>query len=195
MIREPGTRITLIAVLAVMFISTRSAPAHIVGIGWNTSTPGSVTISAHHDHKASDIANIDINSMKIKVDGTSYGWTSVFTADSVSGLSGAEIATNYPHFTVSYNGGVLSTGSTAPRTNWLRVTIADLAPGSHTLDLHPISAMIYNMPYGDLSPKMEFTTTEAVPEPATVALLGIGIVGLAGAEVRRSRKKKTDDNS
>ncbi len=34
-----------------------------------------------------------------------------------------------------------------------------------------------------------------VPEPTTVAQLGIGLVGLAGAEVRRRRKKKAVDNS
>ncbi len=42
---------------------------------------------------------------------------------------------------------------------------------------------------------LTFDAPEPIPEPTTIALIGIGLVGLTGAELRRRRKKKAVDDS
>lgn len=51
------------------------------------------------------------------------------------------------------------------------------------------TAMLGNEQYFSIGGRSSLPSVSPVPEPATIALLGIGLVGLAGAEVRRRRKK------
>ncbi len=134
-----------------------------------------------------------------EVDLTSWAWTVVTPAQDLnSDLFHDDFGLTWTHPDPAYaynrwNQGTLLRDGTNAQTY---AHVSDLGSAGN-LEIHAVSAADWgnNDTKNDRMGHWLVRDTDPVPEPATVALLGIGLVGLAGAEVRRRRKKKAVDIS
>lgn len=104
--------------------------------------------------------------------------TDTFTTWAAISAAGATVNPGVPGTSDDMVGITFSGLNVASGDNWLKLSFSSYSSGFG-------AGTWYNTPEL-ISVSME---TNPVPEPATIALLGIGIVGLAGAAARKKRRK------
>lgn len=165
-----------------LLLGASIANAHIVGLGWTFEGNGDITFDALHWHGNHATAG------SLNIDGVDYAFTSTtWNTTSMTGLDGALVNSGYS----TYDGaGTLSaTGATdgydAIVDDWLHVTVSGLAAGSHTITSAYGPGGLTSWTLDDSITTVGITTPAPVAEPASLALLGLGLAGLGF-----SRRKK-----